>query len=100
MTAGRAYCGERCMGGQLVYRPDSDVLDKHLHVLRRALGGCDWGPAADEARIDQLTTALLADSATKNIALDAACEGVTSDLDGSEETVVWTGNPEFQAASN
>ena len=70
MTGGRAYRGERCMGGQLVYTPDGDVLDKHLHVLRRALGGFDWGPQADEARIDQLAIALLADSATKNIALD------------------------------
>jgi hypothetical protein len=58
------------MGGQLVYTPDGDVLDKHLHVLRRAPGGFDWGPEADEARIDQLAIALLADSATKNIALD------------------------------
>jgi len=58
------------MGGQLVYRPDGDVLDKHLHVLRRAPGGFDWGPEADEARIDQLAIALLADAATKNIALD------------------------------
>jgi hypothetical protein len=58
------------MGGQLVYTPDGDVLDKHLHVLRRAPGGFDWGPQADEARIDQLAIALLADSATKNIALD------------------------------
>jgi len=70
MTAGRAYRGERCMGGQLVYTPDGDVLDKHLHVLRRAPSGFDWGPEADEARIDQLAIALLADSATKNIALD------------------------------
>ena len=70
MTAGRAYRGERRMGGQLVYTPDDDVLDKHLHVLRRAPGGFDWGPEADEARIDQLAIALLADSATKNIALD------------------------------
>jgi hypothetical protein len=58
------------MGGQLVYTPDGDVLGKHLHVLRRAPGGFDWGPEADEARIDQLAIALLADSATKNIALD------------------------------
>ena len=58
MTAGRAYRGERCMGGQLVYRPGGDVLDKHLHVLRRAPGGFDWGPEADEARIDQLAIAL------------------------------------------
>ena len=70
MTGGRAYRGKRCMGGQLVYTPDGDVLDKHLHVLRRAPGGFDWGPEADEARIDQLAIALLADSATKNIALD------------------------------
>jgi len=70
MTAGRAYRGERCMGGQLVYTPDGDVLDKHLYVLRRAPGGFDWGPEADEARIEQLAIALLADSATKNIALD------------------------------
>ena len=70
MIAGRAYRGERCMGGQLVYTPDGDVLDKHLHVLRRAPGGFDWGPEADEGRIDQLAIALLADSATKNIALD------------------------------
>jgi len=70
MTGGRAYRGERCMGGQLVYTPDGDVLDKHLHVLRRAPGGFNWGPEADEARIDQLAIALLADSATKNIALD------------------------------
>ena len=70
MTGGRAYLGERCMGGQLVYTPDGDVLDKHLHVLRRAPGGFDWGPEADAARIDQLAIALLADSATKNIALD------------------------------
>jgi hypothetical protein len=27
------------MGGQLVYTPDGDVLDKHLHVLRRAPDG-------------------------------------------------------------
>jgi hypothetical protein len=53
-----------------VYTPDGDVLDKHLHVLRRAPGGFDWGPEADAARIDQLAIALLADSATKNIALD------------------------------
>jgi len=39
MTAGRAYRGKRCMGGQLVYTPDGDVLDKHLHVLRRAPDG-------------------------------------------------------------
>ena len=58
------------MGGQLVYRPDGDVLDKHLHVLRRAPSGFDWGSEADEARIDQLAIALLADSTTKNIALD------------------------------
>jgi len=70
MTADRAYRGERRMGGQLVYTPDGDVLDKHLHVLRRAPGGFDWGPEADEARIDQLAIALLADSSTKNIALD------------------------------
>ena len=70
MIAGRAYRGERCMSGQLVYTPDEDVLDKHLHVLRRAPSGFDWGPEADEARIDQLAIALLADSATKNIALD------------------------------
>ena len=70
MTGSRAYRGKRCMGGQLVYTPDGDVLDKHLHVLRRAPGGFDWGPQADEARIDQLAIALLADSATKNIALD------------------------------
>lgn len=70
MIAGRAYRGERCMGGQLVYTPDGDVLDKHLHVLCRAPGGFDWGPEADEARINQLAIALLADSATKNIALD------------------------------
>jgi len=70
MTAGRAYRGERCMGGQLVYTPNGDVLDKHLHVLRRAPGGFDWGLEADEARIDQLAIALLADSATKNIALN------------------------------
>jgi hypothetical protein len=53
-----------------VYTPDGDVLDKHLHVLRRAPGGFDWGPEADEARIDQLAIALLADSTTKDIALD------------------------------
>lgn len=70
MTGSRAYRGERCMGGQLVYTPDGDVLDKHLNVLRRAPGGFDWGPETDEARIDQLAIALLADSATKNIALD------------------------------
>ena len=70
MAGGRAYRGERCLGGQLVYTPDGDVLDKHLHVLRRAPGGFDWRPEADEARIDQLAIALLADSATKNIALD------------------------------
>jgi len=70
MTAGRAYRGERCMDGQLVYTPDGDVLDTYLHVLRRAPGGFDWGPEADEAHIDQLAIALLADSATKNIALD------------------------------
>ncbi len=58
------------MGGQLVYTPDGDVLDKYLHVLRRASGGFDWGPEADEARIDQLAIALLADSATKNITID------------------------------
>ncbi|WP_240792389.1 DUF6166 domain-containing protein [Salarchaeum sp. JOR-1] len=58
------------MGGQLVYTPDGDVLDKHLYVLRRAPGGFDWEPEADEARIDQLAIALLADSVTKNIALD------------------------------
>jgi hypothetical protein len=58
------------MGGQLVYTPDGDVLDKHLHVLCRAPGGFDWGSEADEPRIDQLAIALLADSATKNIALD------------------------------
>ena len=33
-------------------------------------GGFDWGPKADEARIDQLAIALLADSTIKNIALD------------------------------
>lgn len=58
------------MGGQLVYTPDGDMLDKHLYVLRRAPGGFDWGPEAEEARIDHLAIALLADSATKNIALD------------------------------
>lgn len=70
MIAKRAYRGERCMGGQLVYTPEGEVLDKHLHVLRRSPGGFDWGGEADEARIDQLAIALLADSATKNIALD------------------------------
>ena len=63
------------MGGHLVYTPDGDVLDKHLHVLRRAPGGFDWGPQADEARIDQLAIALLADSVTKNIALDRNSRG-------------------------
>ena len=70
MTGGRAYRGERCLGGQLVYTPDGDVLDKHLHVLRRSPGGFDWGLEADEARIDQLAIALLADSTMKNIALN------------------------------
>nr|WP_318655308.1 DUF6166 domain-containing protein [Halobacterium salinarum] len=64
------YRGERCMGGQLVYTPDGDLLDRHLHVLRRVPGGFDWGSETDEARIDQLAIALLADSSTKNIALE------------------------------
>jgi hypothetical protein len=75
------------MGGQLVYRPDGDVLDKHLHVLRRAPGGFDCGSEADEARIDQLAIALLADSATKNIALDhykEFAEYLREELDGDE----------------
>lgn len=58
------------MGGQLVYTPDGDLLDRHLHVLRRVPGGFDWGSETDEARIDQLAIALLADSSTKNIALE------------------------------
>ena len=75
------------MGGQLVYTPDGDVLDKHLHVLRRAPGGFDWGQDADEARIDQLAFALLADSATKNIALDRYnefAEFLAEELEGDE----------------
>ena len=87
MIAGRTYRGERCMGGQLVYTPDGDVLDKHLDVLRRAPGGFDWGPEADEARIDQLAIALLADSTTKNIALDhykEFAEFLREELEGDE----------------
>jgi hypothetical protein len=70
-----------------VYTPDGDVLDKHLHVLRRAPGGFDWGPEADEARIDQLAIALLADSTTKNIALDhykEFAEFLREELEGDE----------------
>ena len=78
MTGSRAYRGERCMGGQPVYTPDGDVLDKHLHVLRRAPGGFDWGPQADEARIDQLAVALLTGSAIKktsrSIEIAVVCE--------------------------
>ena len=87
MTAGRAYRGERCLGGQLVYTPDGDVLDKHLHVLHRAPGGFDWEPDAEEARIDQLAIALLADSTTKNIALDhykEFAQYLREELDGDE----------------
>ena len=36
MTGSRAYRGEPCMGGQLVYTPDGDVLDKYLHAIERA----------------------------------------------------------------
>ena len=76
------------MGGQLVYTPDGDILDKHLHVLRRAPGGFDWGPEADEARIDQPAIALIADSTTKkHIALDhykEFAEFLREELEGDE----------------
>jgi hypothetical protein len=49
------------MGRQLVYTPDGDVLDKHLHVLCRAPGVFDWVLEADEVRIDQLAITLQAD---------------------------------------
>ena len=56
-------------------------------VLRRAPGGFDWGPQAEEARIDQLAIALLADSSTKNIALDhykEFAEYLREELEGDE----------------